>query len=208
MAGKRKRLSGEARREELLDAALAVAAGGDLVAVSVAEIAGHAGVSEGLLYHYWPNKQALVTAAVARAADDLLETLQEADAAGTPAERLDAAVDAYLAHVQARPTSWRALLAARSGDAGAIAGQVEQRSHEFILQTLGVHTASPGVRVALAGWSAFERDACMAWLDHQDLDSAQLKDLLFSTLIAALTAVAAHDDTARAALARLMEPKA
>ena len=114
--------------------------------------------------------------------------------AGSAAEKLNGAVDAYLAHVQAQPTSWRALLAARTGDAGAIADEVERRSHEFILQTLGVQTASPGLQIALAGWSAFERDACLTWLDNPDLDPPQLKELLYSTFTAALTAVADRGD--------------
>lgn len=206
MVERRKRLSAAARREELLDAALEVAAGGELVAVSVAEIAARAGVSEGLLYHYWPTKQALVTAAVARAAGDLLGTLEQADSAGTAAERLDAAVDAYLHHVQAQPTGWRALLAARSGEAGAIAEQVERRAHAFILQVLAVPSATAALRVALAGWSAFEREACLAWLDDPSLSADQLKELLLSTFTAALASVAAHDAVARSALARLQGP--
>jgi AcrR family transcriptional regulator len=49
------------------DVAVELAAGGDLSAVSVQDIAARAGVSEGLLYHYFPNKDALLLAAVRRA---------------------------------------------------------------------------------------------------------------------------------------------
>lgn len=199
-------MSVDARREELLDAALAVASGGDLLAVSVADIAAHAGVSEGLLYHYWPNKQALIAAAVGRAAADLLGTLQQAEAGGSAAQTLASAVDAYLAHVQAQPTEWRALLAARTGEAGAVAQEVERLSHAFILTTLGVDAPSPGLLVALAGWSAFERDACPAWLDRPEFDAAHLRDLLLSTFTAALTSLAEHDPAAGSALARLKTP--
>lgn len=203
MTPKRRRLSVEVRREELLDAALAVAAGGDLAAVSVADIAVRAGVSEGLIYHYFPNKQALVTAAVARAAQHLLDDLESADASGTPAERLDAAVDAYLRHVREQPTGWRALLAARTGEAGRLAAAVEQRSHAFILTTLGITEPSPALVVAITGWSGFERDACLAWLDHEDLPQGALKAMLFATFVAAASAASAHDPELAVALQRL-----
>lgn len=206
MTPKRRRLSVEARREELLDAALAVAAGGDLAAVSVADIAARADVSEGLLYHYFPNKQALITAAVSRAAQTLLDDLKDADGSGTPAERLDAALDAYLRHVREQPTGWRALLAANAGELAQVAAEVERQSHEFILTTLGITKPSPALKVALAGWSAFERDACLAWLDHEDLPQQAVKEMLFTTFAAAASAASAHDPALAGALQQLDQP--
>ena len=73
-----RRLRPDARREQLLDAALTLAAGRDLALLSVREIASAAGVSEGLLYHYFPNKDALVLAAVQRAADAMTSALDSA----------------------------------------------------------------------------------------------------------------------------------
>ena len=107
-----RRLTPERRRAHLLDAAAELAAGRDLATLSVEEIAAHAGVSEGLLYHYFPTKQALLVAAVRRAADAMLAAL-DAVPTGPPSDALSRGLSAYLDHVQADPTGWRALLQAR-----------------------------------------------------------------------------------------------
>lgn len=171
--------------------------------VAVQDIAARAGVSEGLLYHYFPTKQAIVAAAVTRAAEALLAHLQSAAVSGSPRRRLEAALDAYLDHVQAQPTSWRALLAARTGDLAELADSVERQSHAWILQAIGVSAPSAALRIALAGWAALERDACLAWLDQPDVDRSVLKALLISTFEAALAATAEHDGQARRALVGL-----
>ncbi|HEY8502777.1 MAG TPA: helix-turn-helix domain-containing protein, partial [Solirubrobacterales bacterium] len=68
---KRSRMSTDARREQLL------AAGTDLLGrrpydeVSIGEIAAAAGVSKGLLYHYFPTKKDFVLAALRRGEDEL-----------------------------------------------------------------------------------------------------------------------------------------
>lgn len=201
--GPRRRLSAQARRDQLIDATIALAADGDLAVVAVQDIAARAGVSEGLLYHYFPTKQAIVAAAVGRAAEALLADLQSAVVSGSPRQRLDAALDAYLDHVQAQPTSWRALLAARTGELAELASSVEQQSHAWILHTIGVSTPSAALRIALVGWAALERDACLAWLDQPHVDRGILKTLLMTTFAAALAATAEHDEQARHALAHL-----
>lgn len=202
----RRRLDKASRREQLLEAAVELAAGRDLTGLSVQEIAAHAGVSEGLLYHYFPTKQALVAAAVERAAAALLDDLGTATSGGTPREQLEAGLDAYLAHVRSQPTGWRALLAARTGELAAVATAVEERSSALVLRVLGVEEAGPPLVVALAGWAALEREACLAWLDRPDVATEAVKELLTTTFLAALAAAAAYDEQARRALERLAPP--
>lgn len=199
----RRRLSSPERREQLLDVTLELAAGGDLAAVSVRDIAARAGVSEGLLFHYFPTRQALVAAAVTRAADALLARLSE-DAGATARERLEAALDGYLAHVVAQPTGWRALLAARTGELADLAADVERRSLEWTLSTLGIAEPSPVLLIALTGWAAYERDACRVWLDHPEVPVERVKAQLLATFTAALATAAETDPQATAALERLL----
>lgn len=202
----RRRLSPAARREQLVDTMLNLAAGGEIGLVSVQDIAVRAGVSEGLLYHYFPTKQALVTAAVSRAAQALLTDLQAAVSSGdSPSQQLEAGLTAYLHHVQAQPTGWRALLAARTGDLADLAVSVEQQAQTLVLQVLGVQEPSPALQIALAGWTAFERDACLVWLDQPSVAIDTLKALLYGTFTAALVAAAEHDEQSRQALVRLTE---
>jgi AcrR family transcriptional regulator len=196
-------LSPHARREQLLDVTLELAAQGDMALVSAKEVAERAGVSEGLVFHYFGTRQELVAAAVSRAAESLLSALEAEPLAATPQVQVEAALDAYLAHVQAHPTSWRALLAARSGELADVAAEVERRSHAWALRVLGVPEPGPALRIALAGWTGFEREACLVWLDHPEVPASVVKDQLLAALTAVLAAAARHDPEARRALERL-----
>lgn len=61
----RRREQREWRREQLLDAAMSVFGGRGLEAASTREVAAAAGVTPGLLYHYFESKEALALAVVA-----------------------------------------------------------------------------------------------------------------------------------------------
>lgn len=198
----RRRLGPEARRAQLLDVAAELAAGRDLRAVSVQEIAAAAGVSEGLLYHYFPTKDALLLAAVQRAADAMTEAL-DAAAQGPPLTALTAGLAAYLDHVQADPTGWRALLQARTGPLAEIATAVEERSRRLTLHHLGADDPSAVLTAALNSWSALERQLCLDWLDSPSLSRPTVEDLLLSSFLEVLQAAARHDQQAQRALAHL-----
>ena len=198
----RRRLDKASRREQLLEAAVELAAGRDLTGLSVGELAAHAGVSEGLLYHYFPTKDALLVAAVQRAADALTAALDRA-AQGPPQALLTAGLGAYLDHVQADPTGWQAVLQARSGALAEIGAQVEAHARRLTLASLGVDEATPLLQAALDGWAALEREACLVWLEHPDIARPALEDLLMTSFFAALDAAARHDDQAQAVLNRL-----
>lgn len=203
--GPRRRLSPAARREQLLDVAVGLAAGSDVSRVSVAEIAAAAGVSEGLLYHYFPTKDALVLAAVQRAADALMAALDSA-AAGPSGLALGSGMTAYLDHVQADPTGWQAVLTAQGGELAELARRVEQHGRRLTLAALGVDVPSAVLQTALDGWSAFERDACLTWLDRPEVPRVALEDLLMSSFLATLDAAGRHDDQTRDVLDRLRGP--
>ncbi|HEX4252575.1 MAG TPA: TetR/AcrR family transcriptional regulator [Pseudonocardia sp.] len=204
-----RRLSPAARRAHLLDTAVRLAAGGDLLAVSVADIAAAADVSEGLLYHYFPSKQALLEAAVQRAADQLLADLTTAvlaPAAGSdpsPLGRLSAALDAYLDRVQADPTGWRALLAATSGEPARIAAELDAATVGLLCHALGVDKPGPGLRLLQAGWLALERAACLSWLDNPALGRDAVRELLLAVFGSSLAALAPHDEQLRGVIDRL-----
>ena len=201
--GPRQRLAPGARREQLLDVTLELAAQGDLALVSAKEVAERAGVSEGLVFHYFGTRQELVAAAVARAAESLLAGLESGPQPEDPRAQVDAALDAYLAHVQAQPTSWRALLAARTGELADVAAEVERRSQAWALRVLGVPDPGPALLIALTGWAGFEREACLTWLDHPEVPASVVKEQLLAALVAALEAAGRHDVHARRALERL-----
>ena len=202
-SSRRRRLGAQQRRDQLLDVAAELAgSSGDLAAVSVQEIAARAGVSEGLLYHYFPNKDALLLAVVTRAAEAMSDALGVA-AVGGPVEALTAALAAFLDHVQADSTGWRVLLQARTGELAAVAQAVEQQSRATVLELLGVDDASPVLSTVLDGWTALEREVCLSWLSRPDVPRAAVEQLLLASFLSLLEAAAAHDAQTRGVLERL-----
>lgn len=191
-----RRLEPAQRREQLLDAAGELAAGSDLAGLSVQQIAAHAGVSEGLLYHYFPTKDALLLAAVQRAADAMTGALEVA-AQGPPLDALTAGLRAYLDHVQADPAGWRLLLQARTGQLAEVAAAVVAASRRLTLRHLGVEEPPPVLAAALDGWAALERQVCLDWLARPELSRTAVEDVLLASFLGAMQAAARHDDRAR-----------
>ena len=72
----RQRRKVEERREQLLDLALELFIHRTYEELSIDDIAQAAGISKGLLYHYFPSKRAFYVAAVGKAADHLLEATE------------------------------------------------------------------------------------------------------------------------------------
>ncbi|WP_235737301.1 TetR/AcrR family transcriptional regulator [Nocardioides alcanivorans] len=94
----RVRLDPETRREQLLELGVRLLATRSLDQLSIETLSEEAGVSRGLLYHYFGNKQQFHEAVVRRAADDLI------DATSPPPgedqlERLAHSMEAYLDYV-------------------------------------------------------------------------------------------------------------
>ncbi len=196
-------MTSERRRTHLLDAAAELAAGRDLATLSVEQIAAHAGVSEGLLYHYFPTKQALLVAAVRRAADAMHAALDAVPLA-PPSTALSVGLTAYLDHVQADPTGWRSLLQAGSGELAGIAAEVDEHAVRLLLAALGVQAPSAAFALAVDAWLAFEKQACLGWLDHPEVPREAVADLLGSTFDRTLEATARHDPQTREVLERLL----
>ena len=69
----KRRLSTDARREQLLTAGAQLLAERPYAEVSIEDIAAAAGVSKGLLYHYFPTKKDFIMAAIERGEGELAE---------------------------------------------------------------------------------------------------------------------------------------
>jgi AcrR family transcriptional regulator len=189
-AARRRRLSVEDRRQELIDAALRLFSARGPEAVSVDDIAAEAGASRALLYHYFDNKHDLYLAALRAAADALLEQLQP-PLSGTPPELLDAGLSAYLNYVEQHSVGFSALLRegpGASGEVGAIVERVRAAVLGMLLAGVGVPDPPAALRVALRGWVGFVEAACAEWLEHRDVDRETLEGILIGALSAAVAA--------------------
>jgi AcrR family transcriptional regulator len=188
--GRRRRLSVEDRRAELIDAALRLLSERGPEAVSVDDIAAEAGASRALLYHYFDNKHDLYLAALRAAADTLLGELHE-QVSGNPPERLDAGLTAYLNYVEQHTVGFSALLQegpGASGEVGAIVERVRAEVLQLLLVGIDVPDPPPALRVALRGWVGFVEAACAEWLERRDVDRETLEGILIGALSAAVAA--------------------
>src|ERR671930_555067 len=101
-AGTRTRLDVEERRAQLLDMGLELFSTRPYDEVWIEEIAERAGVSRGLLYHYFPTKRDFFVAVVRSAVDEVYG-LTEPDESLEPLERLRASVESYLDYAENHP---------------------------------------------------------------------------------------------------------
>jgi AcrR family transcriptional regulator len=106
----RKRLTAEARRAEILDAASAVFSARGYHAAALDDIAREAGVSKALIYEHFSSKQELHADLVEAHAAELYERLVRAvPSVDGSASRLAAGLNAFFAFVEERRDAWRML---------------------------------------------------------------------------------------------------
>lgn len=163
------RLEPDARRAHLLAVGTSVFGSKAYDEVQIDQIAQQAGVSRGLLYHYFPSKRVFFAAIVQVGYDEILEVTRP-DPSLSPAEQLQTGLGTYLDYVESHPHMYRAIF--RS------AASLEQTVQEVVnrnldLQTRRILTALGGTPVpqslpylAVRAWLAFLIQAVLDWLDH------------------------------------------
>ena len=191
----RRRLSTGERREQLLSVGARLFSESPYDDVWIEQVAEIAGVSRGLLYHYFPNKRDFFAAVVERESERMLR--MTAAVPGVPArEQLAANLDAFLAYVEEHAHGYRAFHRAdASGDQAvrkvyqrALAAQERQ-----ILVALAADPEFgrlseewPELRLAVRGWLAFTTAVCLEWLRGSDLSREQVRDLCVRSLLGTL----------------------
>ncbi|WP_329267695.1 TetR/AcrR family transcriptional regulator [Streptomyces sp. NBC_01451] len=191
----RRRLSTGERREQLLAVGARLFSESPYDDVWIEQVAEIAGVSRGLLYHYFPTKRVFFAAVVERESERMLR--MTATVPGVPArEQLDANLDAFLAYVEEHAHGYRAFHRAdASGDQAvrkvyqrALAAQERQ-----ILAALAadpefgrLSEERPELRLAVRGWLAFTTAVCLEWLRGSDLSRQQVRDLCARSLLGTL----------------------
>jgi AcrR family transcriptional regulator len=183
----RARLDVEERRKQL------VALGHELFStrtydeVSIDELARVAGISKGLLYHYFPTKRDFYIATVREAAQQLL------DRTDTPrhmelADRLSAGIEAWLDYVSDHAPAFISLLRSGIGADVEVARIVDDTREAFLVRLLEeapVEKPSPLVRVALRGWVGFVESAAVEWLaSERPVERKELHSFLVRTFLA------------------------
>jgi AcrR family transcriptional regulator len=201
----RQRLSVDHRREHLLRTGLQVlgAHGGN---PPVGEIARAAGVSKGLLYHYFPDKEDFLVEVVRSAAAEIT-----AATATTPtssvAEQIEQAVDGFLDYAEAHSAGLRVIFGHKYRSTQVMRVVSEQRAarvDRVVEQVAGarpgsadVIRASVALHTALDGAVSFMETATLRWLEDGVLGRPAMRTLLMGALGSALALAAQIDPELR-----------
>ena len=186
-----KRLSVDERRDQLLEHGARLFSTHAYDDVSIDDIAREAGVSKGLLYHYFGGKRAFYLATVELEADRLLETLTP-DPALPPPERARQGLARYLDFVEARSDAYIALMRGglgRDDQAEAIVDRTRQALADRVVEALGEDPPPPAHRVASRAWIGAVEAASLDWLAHRDLPRDALMNLMLAALAGLLMTV-------------------
>jgi AcrR family transcriptional regulator len=177
----RTRLDVDERRTQLVELGLEHFGERAYDDVSIDAIAEAAGISKGLLYHYFPTKRAYYAATIREAAARLVASTETDDAA-PPLVRLHAGLDAYLGYVKVHAKAYATLMRSGVGVDPEIARIVDETRALFVERLTsgfvegpmpGVDRAgyasgilgSPIVRLALRGWVGFAEAASLGWTE-------------------------------------------
>jgi AcrR family transcriptional regulator len=193
------RLGVDERRRQLLDAGAQLFTEHTYEEISMRQIADAAGVSKPLLYHYFPSKSDLFTAALAEKADELRRLIEPGNR-GAPLEQLAAGLDAYLAWIEENSQTWSKLMqsAATLPPARMVVDGFRQQTMNLVLEELiGKRKPRPALRTAIQGWLGYMDAAILDWTQANDLPRETLRDLLLAVFGGALAAAQQADPRIR-----------
>jgi AcrR family transcriptional regulator len=190
----RTRLDPEARRAQLVELGLKMLSTRPLDKVAIDDIAAEAGISRGLLFHYFPTKRDYHVAVARAAAQELLDRTDTL-VGSTLGERLRANVEAFVDHLTENRDAYVAFIRGSAGGDPDLLAVYEDTRTAFtdrVLTGLGLaQRDEPRLRPAVRGWVAFTEEVTVDWLsrDRNALDRDGLVDLIDDALVA-LVAVA------------------
>lgn len=182
---RRSRLEVDERRAQLVEFGLEFFSTHAYDEVSVDDLASAAGISKGLLYHYFPTKRDYYVATIREAARQLLERSFKVDASLPPLERARGGLDAYLDYVEGRGPAYVALLRGGIGSDPEIASILEQTRAAFaerILASVPGIELTPFLRMAVRGWIGLVETTSLEWVETRELARDAVRDFLIEVL--------------------------
>ncbi|MFJ9367407.1 TetR/AcrR family transcriptional regulator [Nocardia sp. NPDC101769] len=197
--GKRVRLSPTERREQLITLGARMLRERALDDISIGEIAEQAGISRGLLFHYFPTKQDFHLAIIQHANAELLERTSP-DPKLALFDMLRDSVERYIDYVTENRTSYLALLrgpASASPELVALVDATRMALVDRIIAAAPIPAEDPDrprLGLAVRGWIAFVEETTLTWLREEPITRESLVDML----VASLPALALNADLAAA----------
>jgi AcrR family transcriptional regulator len=171
----RTRLEVDARKSQLLALGIRIFSERSYDEVSVDDLAQAAGISKGLLYHYFSTKRDFYIAALEQAASDLL-TRTDTTVATTPQESVMMGLETYLDFVEQHGGAYLALIRGGLGTDPEVYGILERTRETFVDRIASElpNPASPLLRTLLRGWLGFVEATSTEWLVRHDVTREEL----------------------------------
>lgn len=191
---KRVRLSPDERKTQLITLGVRMLGERAIEDISVSEIAAQAGISRGLLFHYFPTKQDFQFEVVRHANAELLARVVPDPTLGL-FDMLRDSVGRYIDYVSENRTSYLALLRGPTSSSPELVGMVEQTRHaivDIILAQVPLSAAEreqPRLVLVVRGWVAFTEETTLSWLRGESISRDELIELLVESLLALSMAV-------------------
>jgi len=183
------RLPVDERRRRLLEASADLFATHSYDELSMSRIAREAGISKGLLYHYFPSKRELFVATLQQSAAEIA-ALTEPDPELAPMDALAASLDAFLGWIEEHPVAYGKLMrSSAQPEVEDLIADIRERTARRILDGLAPG-ATPRRRAAVRGWLWLMDGVILDWLEHRDMERAEIRDLLLGALGGAIEASA------------------
>jgi len=179
----RTRLEVDERKSQLLALGVRIFSERSYDEVSVDDLAQAAGVSKGLLYHYFPTKRDFYIAALEQAASDLIARTDTA-VATTPEESVMLGLETYLDFVEQHGGAYLALIRGGLGTDPEVYGILERTRATFVERIAAElpGPASPLLRTLLRGWLGFVEATSTEWLVRRDVTRAELVPMMAAVL--------------------------
>ena len=199
----RTRLSPEARREQLLDLGVRMLATRSLEELSIDALAEEAGISRGLLYHYFRTKADFHEAVVERAAADVVR-LTAPPEDPDPLLRLLSSVRAYVDYVESNQAGYTSLVQRAAGGndrlreiyettRAALTDRIFEAASPEDLAALGL-VDDAATRLMVHGWGALVEDVVLAWVrEPAGVAKEELIALVTNALVGLLPREGQHE---------------
>jgi AcrR family transcriptional regulator len=185
------RLTSEERREHLLHVGVQLVGRYGTADVSIEEVAREAGVSKGLLYHYFPTKNDFFLAVLARSQAELDEQFSR-DRELSAVEQFDQNLDGFLRFVDDHAAGYVAVANAR-GREPRVQKMVEQRRGRRVEELVALaallaglpreEARTPLLVAGIEGWLGYSEAVILRWLSDRELTRDEVHALLHAVLL-------------------------
>lgn len=197
---RRTRLQTDERRAQLLKLGLRLFATRAYDEVSIDSIAEEAGVSKGLLYHYFGGKRAYYLASIEHAAGSLLASLDAVPETLLGPARALAMITAYVEFVEDHGDAYGTLLSGGVGSDPEVTHLLEHSRQQVaarILHGVGLEAPRPVFELAVRHYIGGVEAVVLDWHVRRQLPRATLLEFMVQQVRATLeVAVALDPDSA------------